>query len=173
MINESLILDPESLLDSRDCSRVDEEKELKALSKARSLRKGKLASQDIRRARLLQLKLKMEEFLSSNSNNTKSQFPLFLEFYVDTIYPKRKLFAQDIDVNPISLSQVINNHREPKEEFILRLIIHSEKVFKNVCHFQSNTWLEVYLKDKFMETISSEKQWRKEEGKHVRVFELV
>ena len=73
MINESLILDPESLLDSRDCSRVDEEKELKALSKARSLRKGKLASQVIRRARLLQLKLKMEEFLSSNSNNTKSQ----------------------------------------------------------------------------------------------------
>ena len=31
MINESLILDPESLLDSRDGSRVDEEKELKAL----------------------------------------------------------------------------------------------------------------------------------------------
>jgi hypothetical protein len=58
MINESLILDPESLLDSRDGSRVDEEKELKALSKARALRKGKLASQDIRRARLLQLKLK-------------------------------------------------------------------------------------------------------------------
>ena len=53
----------------------------------------------------------MEDFLSSNSTSTKSQFPAFLEFYVDTIYPKRKLFAQDIDVNPISLSQVINNHK--------------------------------------------------------------
>ncbi|MDE2392705.1 MAG: hypothetical protein KGM03_03210 [Cytophagales bacterium] len=173
MIIENFTIDPESLLDSRDSSRVDEEKELKALSKARAIRKRNLGAHDIMRARLLQLKLKMEEFLSSNSNSTKSQFPVFLEYYVDTIYPKRKLFAQDIDVNPISLSQVINNHREPKEEFILRLIIHSEKVFKNVCHFQSNTWLEVFLKDKFMETISSEKKWRKEEGKHVRVFELV
>lgn len=173
MIIKNLTLDPESLLDSRASSRVDEEKELKALSKARAIRKRNLEAHDIMRARLLQLKLKMEEFLSSNSNSTKSQFPVFLEFYVDTIYPKRKLFAQDIDVNPISLSQVINNHREPKEEFILRLIIHSEKVFKNVCHFRSNTWLEVFLKDKFMETISSEKKWRKEEGKHVKVFELV
>ena len=58
MINESLILDPESLLDSRESSQLDGEKELKALSKARALRKGELASHDIRRARLLQLKWK-------------------------------------------------------------------------------------------------------------------
>ena len=70
----------------------------------------------------------MDEFLSSELNDSRSQFPAFLEFYVDSIYPKRKLFAKDIDVNPTSLSQVINSHREPKEEFILRLIIHSEEV---------------------------------------------
>jgi hypothetical protein len=173
MINENLILDPDSLLDSRESSMLGGENELKSLAKARALRKSKLSSNNIRRAKLLQLKLKMDEFLSSELNDSRSQFPAFLEFYVDSIYPKRKLFAKDIDVNPTSLSQVINNHRDPKEEFILRLIIHSEEVYKQVCDFQSNTWLKVYFKDKLVEKISTEKKWRKEEGKHVKVFAQV
>lgn len=87
----------------------------------------------------MQLKLKMEDYLKEPVYNNQNHFAQFLEFYVDTIYSKRIDFAKDINVTGNFLSKIINNHREPKEEFILKLMIHSEKAFEHVGEFQKKT----------------------------------
>ena len=70
----------------------------------------------------------------------QNHFTNFLETYIDAIYSQRSKFAIDINITPVFLSQVINNHREPNEEFILKLMIHSEKAFKNVGDFHKEIW---------------------------------
>lgn len=71
------------------------------------------------------------------------------------------------------MSQVINNHREPKEEFILKLMIHSEKVYKNVCEFDKKTWYQVYFHEKICDTMANQEQWQPEIEKHVRISEAI
>ncbi|MGF1564537.1 MAG: hypothetical protein ACFCUH_04150, partial [Flavobacteriales bacterium] len=56
--------------------------------------------------------------------------------------------------------QVINSHREPTEEFILKLMIHSEKVFKSVGGFHKKTWYQVYFHEKLCDTMSNQEEWR-------------
>ena len=81
----------------------------------------------------------MEDYLKEPVYNNQNHFAQFLEFYVDTIYSKRIDFAKDINVTGNFLSKIINSHREPKEEFILKLMIHSEKAFEHVGEFQKKT----------------------------------
>ncbi len=92
--------------------------------------------------------------------------------YIDTIYDKRKNFASDISIEPLMLSQVMNNHREPQEKFMLRLIFHSEKSFKPVCKFDQKTWYRIYYKEKMGKIISSQNEWRHSVEKFVTNSEL-
>ena len=94
-------------------------------------------------------------------------------WYIDTAYSKRSNFASDIDITPVRLSQVLNSHREPKDEFMRRLMIHSEKTYQNICQFQKKTWYQVYYHEKICDTISSQDEWRSEVEKHVKVKNLV
>ncbi len=66
----------------------------------------------------MQLKFKMENYLKESIDNNHNLFTGFLERYIDTIYSKRNDFAGDIDITPVYLSQIINRHREPNDEFI-------------------------------------------------------
>ena len=146
--------------------------EATALMEAR-LRRMKLLSNDqITKAKLLQLKLKMEEFINHPVYDNHNHFSNFLKFYIDSIYSKRSIFAKDINVDPVSLSQVINNHREPKDEFILKLMIHSEKVYKDVCSFNKKIWYQIYFNNKICEIMAKQEQWQPEIEKQVRVSEL-
>jgi hypothetical protein len=61
--------------------------------------------------------------------------------------------------------------REPKLEFLLRLMIHSEQVFRNICPFNHDTWFKVYYHERISETLSRQKQWRPEEEMHVHISE--
>jgi len=140
---------------------------------ARLRRMKNLSKDQITKAKLLQLKLKMEEYIKNPVYDNHSYFSYFLKFYIDTIYSRRSTFAKDIDVAPVSLSQVINNHREPKEEFIMKLMIHSEKVYKNVCEFHKKTWYQVYFHEKICYTMSNQELWRPEIEKHVRISEAI
>lgn len=71
------------------------------------------------------------------------------------------------------LSQVLNNHRKPTEEFILRLMIHSEKTYKKICMFQKKIWFEVYFLEKISETMSNQDRWRPNIEKHVNISSLI
>jgi hypothetical protein len=170
--DKNLMMDVEYGIDSRYKSDLESVSEATALMEARLRRMKFLSNDQITKAKLLQLKLKMEEFINHPVYDNHNHFSNFLKFYIDSIYSKRSIFAKDINVDPVSLSQVINNHREPKDEFILKLMIHSEKVYKDVCSFNKKIWYQIYFNNKICEIMAKQEQWQPEIEKQVRVSEL-
>lgn len=171
--NTDMIEDAEYGLDSRYQSKKERESEATALMEARLKRMRNLSKEDIIHAKLMQLKLRMEDYLKEPPFDKTQCFSEFLETYIDTIYSRRSHFAKDIDVTPVRLSQVINKHREPKDEFMLRLMIHSEKVFENICEFPEKTWYQVYYHEKIWNTLSNQQEWRPKIEKHVKFRESI
>lgn len=169
--NKDFIEDAEYGLDSKYKSNKERESEAASLMEARLMRMKNLSKNQIIRAKLMQLKLKMEEYLKQPIYDERNHFSDFLKSYVDTIYSTRNRFAHDINIKPIRLSQVINNHREPKDEFIMKLMIHSEKVYKNICEFQKKTWYQVYFHEKICDTMSSQEKWRPNIEKDIKISE--
>ena len=160
-------------VDSRYSSKKERQADGKALMEARLERMKNVSTDQIIRAKLLQLKFKMEEYIQKPVYKKHNFFTEFLTSYIDTVYSKRSNFASDIDITPVRLSQVLNSHREPKDEFMLRLMIHSEKTYKNVCQFHKKTWYQVYYHEKICNTMSSQDEWRPNVEKHVKVKNLV
>lgn len=165
--------DAEFGLDSRYASDAEHKSEATSLMESRLMRMKNVSKEQVIRAKLLQLKLKMDEYVKNPICDDNNNFSEFLKLYIDSIYAKRSVFAEDIDVAPVSLSQVINNHREPKEEFLLKLMIHSEKVYEHICVFEKKVWFEVYYKEKICETISHLERWRPEVEKHVKLSKMI
>lgn len=170
--DKNLMMDLEYGIDSRYKSGLESVSEATALMEARLRRMKMLSNDQITKARLLQLKLKMEEFINHPVYDNHNHFSNFLKFYIDSIYSKRIIFAKDINVDPVSLSQVINNHREPKDEFILKLMIHSEKVYKDVCSFNKKIWYQIYFNNKICEIMAKQEQWQPDIEKQVRISEV-
>jgi hypothetical protein len=160
-------------VDSRYQNSKEKKSDSVALMEARLERMKNLPKEQIIRAKLLQLKLKMENYLNDPLHDGKSSFINFLESYIDTIYSKRNEFAKDINIRPVLLSQIINHYREPNEEFILKLMIHSEKTFEKICVFNKKTWYEVYYQEKICDTMSNQEEWRPGIEKQVRFKELI
>lgn len=165
--------DPEYGLDSRYSSKKEQESEAILLMEERLNRMKNLSKEDIIRAKLTQLKLKMEEYLEPSSDHAANRFTHFLRSYIDTIYSKRSKFADDLNISPINLSQIINNHREPHDEFMLKLMIHSEKVYKNVGNFPKEMWYQLYFHEKIMNTMSNQEKWRPKLEKKVTLSEEI
>jgi hypothetical protein len=170
--DKNLMMDVEYGIDSRYKSGLESVSEATILMEARLRRMKMLSKDQITKAKLLQLKLKMEEFINHPVYDNNNHFSNFLKFYIDSIYSKRSTFANDINVDPVSLSQVINNHREPKDEFILKLMIHSEKVYKDVCSFNKKIWYQIYFNNKICEIMAKQQQWQPEIEKQVRISEV-
>ena len=170
--DKNLMMDVEYGIDSRYKSALESVSEATALMEARLRRMKMLSNDQITKAKLLQLKLKMEEFINHPVYDNHNHFSNFLKFYIDSIYSKRSIFAKDINVDPVSLSQVINNHREPKDEFILKLMIHSEKVYKDVCSFNKKIWYQIYFNNKICEIMAKQEEWQPDIEKQVRISEL-
>jgi len=158
-------------VDSRYSSKKQWLADSKALMEARLDRMKNLSNNQIIGAKLLQLKLKMEEYVQKPVYEDHNFFMEFLTSYIDTVYRKRSNFASDIDITPVRLSQVLNGHREPKDEFMRRLMIHSEKTYQNICQFHKQTWYQVYYHEKICDTMSSQDKWRPNVEKHVKIKE--
>ena len=166
-------VDSEYGVDSRYKTAKEREEDSIALMQARLERMKKLPKEQILRAKLLQLKLKMENYLKAPVYDNQNHFAHFLETYIDAIYSKRSEFAKDINVTPVFLSKVINSHREPKEEFILKLMIHSEIAFRHVGEFHKKTWYQVYFHEKVCDTMSSQEKWRPKIEKQVKLTKIL
>ncbi len=169
---EKMIDTVNEVIDSRYASLKEQRNDARLLMEQRKQRMSKLSQVDVFKAKLLQLKLQMEEFLKSPVYDNKSHFTAFLETYIDTLYDKRSEFAKDIDITPVSLSQVLNSHREPKEEFMLKLMVHSERAFKLIGSFHKKIWYQVYFQEKINETMASQEQWRPEVEKKIKFESL-
>lgn len=155
-------------VDSRYIQKRTRKEDGQELLAARLERMKDVSADQIIRAKLLQLKLRMEAYIQAPTDEKEHCFTDFLATYIDTLYPKRSNFASDIDVTPVRLSQVLNNHREPQDEFMRRLMIHSEKIFEDVCSFQKRTWYEVYYREKISEIMLSQEVWGPKAEKHVK-----
>ncbi|TWI22677.1 hypothetical protein IQ31_01359 [Sphingobacterium siyangense] len=155
-------------VDARYNSQEEKQNDAQLLMQARKDRMARTSEQDIMRAKLMQLKLQIDEYLNSAESDVQHQFTSFLNTYINTIYEKQQQFAQDLDITPVSLSQILNNHREPKEEFFKKLMIHSERIFKAIKGFHKQSWYQVYYRDKINETMAHQDEWREELEKKIK-----
>lgn len=165
--------DPEFGVDSRYPSNTEYTTEATALMEARLQRMKGLSKDQVIRAKLLQLKLKMQAFTEQSVSDVQGSFAFFLKTYIDIMYPKRAVFASDIGTTPVILSQIINKHRAPKDKFILKLMIHSERIYANVCAFPVALWYKVYFHEKLCTILSMQKQQLASLEKEVFVSEPV
>lgn len=111
--------------------------------------------------KLLQLKFLMEDYVKTNDYKENYDFSYFLKEYIDKLDIKKKEFADQLDVDPTELSQVINKHRMPSEKFIIRLEIHSNK------NFPAIIWFKIIEKERTF-YLSNNTQIRISESKHVK-----
>src|SRR5690606_24413097 len=161
------------VIDSRYSSSKEQRDEALLLMEQRKQRIAKLSRADIYKAKLMQLKLQMEEFLKAPVYDNQPHFTTFLGRYIDTLYDKRNEFAKDITITPVLLSQVLNNHREPNEEFMLKLMVHSERAFKNISTFHKSIWYKIYFQEKINETMASQDKWLPEVEKKIKFESIV
>lgn len=167
------LVDPEWAVDSRYHNADEEKIEAKSLLKARLQRLKNVSEQDQLKTNLLQIKWQMEDYVKWGQLNKKYGFAYFLATYVDTLYSKRVDFAKDVHVSPVLLSQVIGKHREPSLDFILKLMVHSKKVFSLLELFDVSVWYRIYLLDKLHHTLANQTAWLKQYEKQVKVKVIV
>ena len=112
-------------------------------------------------SKILHLKFQMEDYIKSDKLDQHLTFGYFLRSYIETIGKKNNEFAEEIDIKPTELSQLVNKHRDPSDKIIMRLEMHSNGILLAM------SWYSIYSKDKVLRLISND-QLRKEEGKHVK-----
>jgi len=170
-VKKNSAIDPEYGLDSRYTSKGEQQTEAIALMKMRLERMQNLSREQIVKAKLIQLKLAMEEYIKSPVYDDQNHFLDFLETYVDTIYSRRNKFAKDVNISSVRLSQIINKHRSPSEDFLLRLMVHSEKVYESICEFKKMMWYQVFFYEKIYDTMASQDEWRPSIEKEIKLSE--
>lgn len=112
-------------------------------------------------AKLLQLKYQIEDYSRSTDFDNNLHFGSFLKEYVRSLNKKNKDLASDLDVDETYFSQIINKHRKPNDELIIRLEIHCNKIIPAI------TWYKLIEKEKEYELIT-DTFMRKHEKKHVK-----
>jgi plasmid maintenance system antidote protein VapI len=117
--------------------------------------KSKLISQ------LLQLRFLIEDYLETETFNKNYYFGFFLKEYIIRLEKKNNQFAEEINVNPTELSQIINKHRKPTEKLIFRLEIHSNR------NFPALMWFKLLEKERAYE-LKHNKEIIDSEKKHVK-----
>lgn len=143
------------LIDSRNLSDKQKDEEREAIIKSRAER-FKERSQDFsKEAKLMQLKLQMKEYLSDVVSIHRPSFTKFLRIYANTLFEKQKQFALELNIEPISLSHILNGYREPNDTFLISLIGHSQEAFKNVGGIDNALWPMIYYHDKVSELLNS------------------
>jgi hypothetical protein len=164
---------PEWAVDSRYHNADEEKREAKALLKARLQRLKNVSEQDKMKTKLLQIKWQMEDYVKCGQPNKEYGFAYFLATYLDTLYSKRIDFTNDLNVSAVLLSQVIGKHREPSLDFILKLMVHSKKVFSLLEPIDVSVWYRIYLLDKLHHTLANQAAWLKQYEKQVKVKAIV
>jgi len=110
---------------------------------------------------LLQLRFLIEDYLETETFNKNYYFGFFLKEYIIRLEKKNNQFAEEINVNPTELSQIINKHRKPTEKLIFRLEIHSNR------NFPALMWFKLLEKERAYE-LKHNKEIIDSEKKHVK-----
>lgn len=157
----------EFLIDSRNLTQSERENENKILLKARQKSVKNMSESTIRSGKLLQLFFRMESYLATPEKSSKPMFAEFLTDYIEALYDRQKDFAADLDIKPITLSHVLNQHREPQQIFLRKLVVHSEDVYKEIGYFKKEIWPGIYYQDKLNQFVSMQEQVMEEQKEYV------
>jgi plasmid maintenance system antidote protein VapI len=130
------------------------------LKEARQKMQAEMTEEQVLSAKILQFKFQVEDYILREEFNPEFTFGHFLSAYVSLQNKKRKEFAREIHINETELSQLINHHRSPNDNIIIRLEIHSNNSIPAV------TWYKLIQKEKEYE-IRTNKLMRQRERKYV------
>jgi len=130
------------------------------LKAARTKVQSEMPVEDKLMADLLQLRFRLEDYLNSEEFDPKLKFSYFLKEYVQLLNKRRKVFAREINIDETELSQLINDHRAPSENVIIRLEIHSNNAIPAIA------WYKLLEREK-EHYINTNKTIRRQEEKHV------
>jgi hypothetical protein len=106
------------------------------LAEHRAKRASEMPEEEKLQLQLMQLKFQLEEYVSSDRYDPGFTFGYFLEQYLQLNKKKKKEFEAVIQVHETLLSQIIKNHREPNNSFIIRLELHSNNVIPAIDWFK-------------------------------------
>lgn len=132
----------------------------KQLKAARAKVQSEMTAEDKLTSDILQLRFQLEDYLNNEKFDPKLKFSYFLKAYVQLLNKKRKVFAREINIDETELSQLINDHRHPSENIIIRLELHSNKAIPAIA------WYKLIEREKEHYIITN-KTIRKQEEKHV------
>lgn len=115
-------------------------------------------------SRLLQLRFRMEDYTSKESDNTMATLGDFLGEYIRDLNLKQADFSKEIGLHVTKLSRLLNNREDPSEKLFVRLEIHSGNIIPAV------TWLRLFQKQKALQL---QEDWllREKESKYVIKWE--
>ncbi|MFC0186624.1 hypothetical protein SAMN04515674_106238 [Pseudarcicella hirudinis] len=130
------------------------------LKAARAKVQSEITAADKLMSDILQLRFRLEDYLNTGEFDPKLKFSYFLKEYVQLLNKKRKVFAQEINIDETELSQLINDHRYPGENIIIRLELHSNKAIPAIA------WYKLIEREKEHYIITN-KTIRKQEEKNV------
>jgi plasmid maintenance system antidote protein VapI len=151
----------ESVIYPHKLNKQQREQSLELVREYRKARENKRTAKERLISQLLQLRFQMEDYIKTDEFVKELHFGFFLKEYIARLDKKNKDFAQEINMDPSELSQVINKHRSPSDKLIIRLDIHSNK------NFPALMWLRLIEKEKAYELIYDRKL-RDQESKHVK-----
>lgn len=118
---------------------ADPEERKEMLSAFKDIRKKyaeRQSEEDKLISKLLQLRFLMEDYLKGDNLREEFYFGFFLKEYITRLEKKNKDFANEINVDPTELSQIINKHRKPTDKIIYRLELHSNRNFPAIMWFR-------------------------------------
>ena len=143
-------------LSDREKKAADKELKLK-----REKRRNGMTEKEKVLASLSMLKFRLEDYISSGEYNPELNFGYFLEQYLVLLDKKQNEFAKEIDIHETLLSQYLNSKREPNENMIVRLEIHSNNIFPAIC------WFKLVEKER-EHIIKNDSTLRRRQEKHVK-----
>ena len=127
------------------------------LKVARAKVQSEMTATDKLMSDILQLRFRLEDYLSSEEFNPKMKFSYFLKEYVQLLNKRRKVFAKEININETELSQLLNDHRAPSENIIIRLELHSNKAIPAIA------WYKLVEREKEHYIVTNKKMREREE----------
>ena len=151
----------ESLVFPSRQTKKQREADAQAIQKLREKAMEKRSDETNLMFQLLQLKFRIEDYIQKPDYEKQLSFGYFLRAYVDLVSNKQKEFAQEIDIKPAELSQMLNGHRKPPYGFVIRLEIHSNNAISAIY------WNRLIEKENEYELMNDKDIWR-EQRKHVK-----
>lgn len=131
-----------------------------ALAEALKQRRRAMSNEDKVKARLLQLRFQIEDYIGDSEFDKARTFSYYLKLYIEMLGMKQSQLAQEIDIKPAVLSQYINKHRTPPENVMVRLELHSHNFIP------AAAWYQLVEKEK-VHALSANRALRREQRHYV------